>query len=405
MKGVIYHNAKWVYPISRPPIENGVIAIRDHRIIDIGSKSDFRLCVSDKIIDHGDVAILPSLVNTHTHLEISALQGKFGKDMDFVEWLYLLLEERKKLDQDDVSQGIAHGINMAIAHGTGLIADISNTGMSIEHLKNSFIKSVIFIEVIGLHLKTANIYLERYKNLQTKGTDNTTIAIAGHAPYSVAPKILKKIFDSTKQGYPRASIHLAESRHESDFLMGKGDLLAFMNNLGFMDKKGWVSPGKSPVAYLDDLDCLTKETLCVHMVNVSDADMEILANKKPLISLCPRSNKTLQAGRPPIEKFLNLGLIVTLGTDSLASNNELSIFKEMAELKRIAPDIPSYEIIKMATINGAIALNMENSMGSIDPGKSDLLIALPVESQHPKELYEEIVSEGHKKDIKWIASA
>jgi cytosine/adenosine deaminase-related metal-dependent hydrolase len=196
-------------------------------------------------------------------------------------------------------------------------------------------------------------------------------------------------------------MHVAESDNESEFLAGKGPLYDLMRERNFRDGD-WTPPMKSPVQYMDMLGLLTRDTLCVHLVQVSDSDIELLAQRRPRICLCPRSNQKLQVGNPPVEKLFREGLPIALGTDSLASNDDLSILKEMARIREIAPVVSPDEIIRMGTINGAAALNMEKQLGSIEEGKEASLISLSVTSSSSGTLYEEIVCDGYRKEIKWI---
>ena len=403
MNQIIYHKARWICPVTRPPIEGGVVAVKGDTIIGVGDKKDLKTGDEGPIIDHGDVAILPALVNAHTHLELSLLENKTKTGVNFIYWLCSLLEERDKLDEEDFKAGILHGLKTSYENGTGLLADISATGLSVDYLQKVFIKSIVFVEALGFHSKTVPHYFERLTTLfnRLKNYEQPHVGLALHSPYTVLPELFKRVQKLSLEGFPVLSIHIAESQEETEFLRGKGPIYDFLRERQFWNGN-WVPPKKSPVQYLDGLGMLTPYTLCIHVVQISNADIEVLAKRRTRICLCPCSNHKLTVGSPPAERLLRRGLQVALGTDSLASNDDLSILREMAAIKKIAPSIPPGEIVKMGTINGAVALDMGEQLGSIEKGKEGLLITIPVSSSSPGKLYEEIVCEGYHKKIQWI---
>lgn len=379
------------------------MAVRGDTVVGIGDEKDLTAPDKGSLIDHGEVAIFPALVNAHTHLELSCLEKRTKIGTNFTDWLRSLLEERDKLDEGDFNCGIVRGLKKCHENGTGLVADLSNTGQSVDYLQKVFMKSIVFVEALGFNSRTLPLYMERLKTFyhRLKQCDHPRVGLAAHSPYTVSPELFKRIQALSLEGFPLLSVHVAESREESEFLMGTGPLYDLLGERKFWNGD-WVPPEKSPVHYLDDLGLLTPRTLCVHLVQVSHSDIEILAKKGAKVCLCPRSNHALRVGTPPVEKLLHAGMRIALGTDSLASNDDLSILKEMAAIKKIAPSVPPGEIIKMGTINGAMVLHMGEYLGSIEEGKQGLLISLPVTSSSPEKLYEEIVCEGYRKEIKWI---
>jgi cytosine/adenosine deaminase-related metal-dependent hydrolase len=384
-------------------MEGGMVAVKGDTIIGIGDKKDLQTGDHGPIIDHGDVAILPALVNAHTHLELSSLEQRTRIGVNFIDWLRSLLEELDKLDEKDFKAGIVRGLKKSYNNGTGLLGDISNTGLSIDYLQKVFIKSIVFVETLGFHSQKVPHYFEKLKILfnRLKKCEHPRVGLAAHSPYTVSPDLFKRVQALSCEGFPVLSIHVAESREESEFLMGEGSMYDLLKERQFWNGE-WVPPEKSPVQYLDRLGLLTPYTLCIHLVQISNADIEVLAKRRSKICLCPRSNHKLMVGSPPVEKLVRRGLRIALGTDSLASNDDLSVLREMVAIKEIAPSIAPGEILKMGTINGAITLAMGEYLGSIEKGKKGLLISIPVSASAPGKLYEEIVCEGYRKEIQWI---
>lgn len=402
MTQTVFHRARWICPVNRPPIEGGMVAVTGSTITGAGTKNDLKEADGSSVVDHGDVAILPAFTNAHTHLELSLLENRTTTGGSFVDWLRSLLCERDKLNHKDFNHAIACGLDICRKNGTGLIADISNTGRSADHLNKTLTKSVLFLEAIGLDPEKLPVCLAEFHALYDRlKIKHPFTGVAAHSPYTVSPELFSEIHALSAKGFPILSVHVAESDNESEFLAGKGPLYDLMRERNFRDGD-WTPPMKSPVQYMDMLGLLTRDTLCVHLVQVSDSDIELLSQRRPRICLCPRSNQKLRVGTPPVEKLFRKGLPIALGTDSLASNDDLSILKEMARIREIAPVVSPDEIIRMGTINGATALNMEKQLGSIEEGKEASLISLSVTSSSSGTLYDEIVCDGYRKEIKWI---
>ena len=134
-------------------MEGGIVAVQGDTIIGIGDTKDLQAGDDSPVVDHGDVAILPALVNVHTHLELSSLEKKAKTGVNFIDWLRSLLKELDTLDEKDFKAGIVHGLKKSYDNGTGLLGDISNTGLSVDYLHKVFMKSVVFVEALGFHTK------------------------------------------------------------------------------------------------------------------------------------------------------------------------------------------------------------------------------------------------------------
>jgi cytosine/adenosine deaminase-related metal-dependent hydrolase len=399
---VTLHQARWILPITRPPLEGGAVAARREKIVAVGPMKILAREFHGPMIDHGDGVILPALVNAHTHLELSGLRGGVNLNGSFVDWIRSVIREKERMDKKALQKGLRDGIERLIKNGTGLVADISNTGRSIFPLKRSRLRAVVFLEALGFNQKN-NLLLLKSLLLRSKGLKRPIVTLGAHSPYTVSPHLFQKVHQWARRNYPIISVHLAESGEELEFLKdGRGPIRDLLMERGNWNT-GWTPSGLSPVAYLDRMGFLNTHTLCVHCVHLSNEDIEILKKRRVRICLCPNSNRNLRVGFPPIMKLLKAGLTVALGTDSLASNEDLSIPKEMKAVSRLNPMISPEEVLKMATIDGAKALGMERVMGSIEEGKRANLIFLPAKIMSRKKVYESVVMEGFKKEVRWIS--
>jgi len=406
------HTARWVIPVSGPPIENGAIATFGGKIVGTGRAKELQSNYLAEIRDYGDSILCPALINAHTHLELSPLKGRLFPSGSFVDWVRALVETRSRIGPEEWTPAIKKAITEMQKDGIIAIGDVGNSGL-IPHLsskvgKNWPFRGIFFRELV-CPLKS-----EMETDLDILGGNQAhTIwledlhcplrrSFSGHAPYSVAPSVLKAI-KAWDQGHGLPfSIHLAESGEEIEFLQtGMGPIKELLEEKGHWPL-GYEIPKTSPVNYLDRLGLLDKDTVCVHCVYVDQDDISILAKSGASICLCPRSNIFLGVGVPPVEALHASGIPLALGTDSLASNDRLSIFAEMAYLSRLAPGLPPEAIFRAGTYGGARALGISEKWGTLAPGKAAIFLAMASGPIVQKDVLEFLIHEGAKGLANWV---
>jgi cytosine/adenosine deaminase-related metal-dependent hydrolase len=201
-------------------------------------------------------------------------------------------------------------------------------------------------------------------------------SIVPHAPYSVSAELFRAI--ARAAGDRPISVHLGESADELRFLRdGTGAWRELLGRLGVWNDR-FQPPGCGPVEYLDRLGLVSAALLAVHGTQLEDGELGRLACAGATIVACPRSNRWTGAGTPPIERFYASGARVAIGTDSLASVEDLNLFAELRELRRLAPGVPAARLLESATMHGAAALGFGTELGTIAPGKRAQLIAVRV---------------------------
>ena len=209
--------------------------------------------------------------------------------------------------------------------------------------------------------------------------------MAGHAPHTSSPDLLRFLKYHTLSRQLPFSIHVAESRDETEFITtGQGRWASFLGERG-IDCSAWPLPSRSPVQYLNDLGLLDPLTIAVHLLNVDETDLNIIARTGAVPVLCPRSNMNLHSMLPDLPLMLKYGsakLKPALGTDSLASTDSLNMFDEMAFIARQFPQIKPSDILAMATINGAHALGYGSAAGSLEKGKTACFLYIPLSSNY-----------------------
>jgi len=388
--------AKFVLPISHPLIIDGALEIRDSKILKIGPFRELKREVTQaKLIDLEDLIIMPVLTNAHLHLELSALRFRIPPSGNFLLWVRQVIKKRAQLSPLEMKEGAQFAIKELLKEGIGIVGDVGNTGLSLEPLLNSPICGYLFHEIINFRGEKTNLSPFHETSPYLK------ITYSAHSPYTVFPLLLRAIKAYNRKRKRLFTIHLAESQEEVIFLKeGRGPIAELLKERGQWNE-AFSPKGLSPVKYLDSLEVLDENTLLIHCIHLEEEDYKILAERKAKVCLCPRSNLYTGAGFPVLPLFLRYGIKVCLGTDSLASNDRLSIFEEMKTLYHYYSEVDPLEILKMGTINGAEILGFEN-WGTLKPSSYANFIAVKLNFP-PSEKKEDFLREFllSEKEVKY----
>lgn len=401
------YRAGWLLPISQPPIRDAWIRTERGRIVAFGHSRPGDFTESDEI-DLGNVAVLPGLVNAHTHLELSWMRGLVPETDDFPSWIrsVLALGRDARPGAGDTVRTIAAAIDEARAFGTALVGDISNSLASSAVLVERDMPAVVFHELIGFRsADTSRIIGEAVERLEhAPAAASLRHTLAPHAPYSVSPALFGAIRTLLRQTpFARSSVHLGESSAEMEFLReGTGPCREMLEAIGKWDPL-WVAPRCNPIDYVDQMGFLDERLLVVHGVQFGEAELTRLVAKGATLVTCPRGNVRTGAGEPPIDEFFASGARVAVGTDSLASVTDLNLFAEVAEMRRLAPAIPARRLLESATAMGAQALGFESDFGTIEAGKRDRLIGVELDG-YISSVEEYLVSGIEASQIRWLSS-
>ena len=402
---MIRYTADWILPIADAPMRRGVVEIDGGRIAAVSAHQ-----VGDAV-DLGAVAILPALVNAHTHLELSYLRDRIGRRERFLDWIDDLMATRREFPDaaDERILSAARGaIEEVRASGTGLVGDVSNTLVTIDLAEQATLDAHVFYEILGFNAAdpVGRVAAARAQlDAAVAGRRHVRASLAAHAPYSVSPALFAAIrADVDAYRHSVSSVHLGESPEELEFVArGTGPWRALLERLGVWNED-WTPPGMSPVAYLSELGFLDRRVLAVHGVQFNGDDLSHLSALGMTIVSCPRSNQYVGVGRPPLEAFYAMDVDVAFGTDSLASCPDLNLFAEIAEARRLAPRVPARKLLESATIVGARALRYDDELGTIEPGKRSVLIAVRV-PQAVTDVEEYLVSGITPDAVRWVPHA
>jgi cytosine/adenosine deaminase-related metal-dependent hydrolase len=390
--------ARWVLPIAQPPIAGGWVTVTDGRITAVGGPDTYRPGADDGPVLHA--AILPGLVNAHAHLELSWMRDQVRPAPSMPQWVDRLMALRRTVGHEPPAP-ILDAIGEARAAGTALVGDITNTLAAYEPLADSQMSAAIFRELLGFNVPDPERLVADVRAQLEKLSPIEWLrpSIVPHAPYSVSPELLRAIA-AARQG--PLSIHLGESAEEVQFLRdGTGAWHALLARLGVWNE-AWIPPACSPVDYIERHGLLNEQLLAVHCVQLDDADLHKLAGARATLVTCPRSNRWTGAGLPPIERFYASGVRVAVGTDSLASVEDLNVFGELALMRELAPSVPARSLLESATVHGASALGFGHELGTIEPGKRAQLIAVSTPDD-VSDVEQYLVSGITPDRIQWLA--
>lgn len=378
-----------VVTMGGAPIDDGAVAVSGKQIVDVGNFGEVHARNSGEIIDLGDQAMLPGLINAHCHLDYTCLRGKIPRPKSFANWIHAINAEKAKLSEDDYVGSINEGFAEAKRFGTTTIANLTAFPEVISRVRAP-IRTWWFGELIDVREK-ADVDLAA-EALQSAGR----WGLAPHTPFTASSQLYRRCEEIA----PLLTTHVAESREEmSMFRNAAGPLYEFLKDLGRdMSDCGGNTPLKQFVG------CLGEPSLpwiLVHLNELAESDFSLLERSAAKFSIahCPRSHDYFGHSPFEFERLRALGFNVCLGTDSLASNEDLSLFIEMRAFQKEFPNVAPEEVLQMATLNAARALRQEGSLGRIRPGSLADLIGVPCERSTT--VFEEIIAADKPRWSMW----
>jgi 5-methylthioadenosine/S-adenosylhomocysteine deaminase len=381
---IVVHNGTLVTVNSQfDIILDGIVCIRDQYIEKIATRTaGAGLPPARKTIDAGGAIVLPGLVNTHTHLPMTLFRG-LADDLPLQEWLekHIFPAEAKHIGP----QAVRIGTQLACAEMTMSGTTTCCDGYFLEEhvakaVRDSGLRAILAQGVIdfpapGIRNPSDNIkHAVSYVKKWLRASSLLAPSIFCHSPYTCSTETLKKAKSAASSHNLLFQIHAAETKQEWDRIQSEY--------------------GKSPIQYLDQIGILDQHTLLVHCVWIDDDDIDIMAKRNIKVSHNPESNMKLASGIAPLEKLLNAGISVGLGTDGCASNNTLDLFRAMdmcAKLHKVntldPTALPAKTVVQLATILGARALGLEKDIGSLEVGKQADLITVDTHQPHLTPMY------------------
>lgn len=381
---MIRYHARWVIPVSAPPLEHGTVAVDDGRIRYVGPRAHAPRGEDREL---GDALLLPGLVNTHTHLELTALRG-FLEDLDFARWIVRLNGvKRAVLDRERMLDAARFGIVEGLRAGITTYADTCDSGVAFDAMLEMGVRGIMFQEVFGPDPATRDRSLaelaDKITALRQRETALVRVGVSPHAPYTVSDLLYAGVADYARRERLPVAVHIAESEVERELVeRGEGIFAEGLRRRGID-----IAPrGRSSIELLERTGILETRALLIHCVRLDDADIDLVARRRAPVAHCPVSNAKLGHGTARVLEMLAAGITVGLGSDSVASNNRMDMLAEaraavLAQRARVAKHdvLCAKDVLALATLGGARALGLEQEVGSLEVGKSADLAAFPVD--------------------------
>ena len=371
-----------VFPVTSQPIQEGILVVDDcgkiHEVIDpFIQKEKYQNILSREDLHTISGALVPGFINAHCHLELSHLKGKISMGTGLPEFLRAVTKIRQS-DHDEIQQAMADAVDEMKSEGIVAVGDISNGADSLEIKSANDFKWHTFIEVFDLHPDFADERFIKAKALELDFINKgLSASIVPHANYTVSSKLASLIIKHAMQSNGNLSVHNQETPSEDlFFLEGTGQLSDFLYATGKYD---YFKPsGKSAIhAFLSSIAEM-QQILLVHntFTTAEDVRFSLKHFRKLYWCLCPKANLYIENEAPPLRLLLDAGARVVIGTDSLSSNDRLSVIDELRLLNRQNPDITFSDLLHLATIVPAQFFGWENELGSFDTGKTPGVIQL-----------------------------
>lgn len=402
--------ARWVLPVSSPPIADGAIAVAGSQILGVGSRAALAEEFSQATVrDFGESAIIPGLINAHSHLELTAMRGFLeDEESDFFAWLKKLTVARlERMTTDDLNVSAAWGACEAARAGVTCVADASDAAFeSMNALRDVGLRGIVFQESFGPDARLAKENFEKLKTkvtrLRERETDLVKVGVSPHAPYTVCAPQLELISRFALDENLPVMMHAAETRMEAALLReGRGPFADGLRSRGIE----WHAPGVSTIQYLHDHGVLETKPLLAHCIHVDEADLKTLKQTETRVAHCPKSNAKLGHDRAPLSQFLQNGIAVGLGSDSVASNNTCDLLEEarFALLLARSATTGNYKgsaegpspwtaagVFQVATVGGARALGLEGQIGELREGLQADFAVVALNGPHQTPSYDPV---------------
>ncbi|MEK6278816.1 MAG: amidohydrolase family protein [Acidobacteriota bacterium] len=375
--------ARWVLPVTSSAIADGAVAVAGDRIVSTGSRAELaRKFPHSTVREFGHAAIIPGLINAHSHLELTAMRGFLEKEEnDFFAWLKkLTLARLERMTADDLYVSAAWGACEAVRAGVTSVADASDSAaVSMDALKDVGLSGIVFQESFGPDPRLAKQGFERLSakvaNLRARESCLVRVGVSPHAPYTVSAAQLELISRFAIDEDLPVMMHAAETAMEVSLIgEGVGPFAAGLRSRGIE----WKATGLSPIQYLKEHGVLETHPLLAHCIHVDDADLQLMKATETRVAHCPKSNAKLGHAVAPFVKFVSNGIAVGLGSDSVASNNMCDLFEEArfallmsrvrAEEKPGDRFLSSEDGLRTATVGGAQALGLQGQIGELREG-------------------------------------
>jgi aminodeoxyfutalosine deaminase len=399
---MIAYRCRTLVPMHGPPIDDGAFIVEGPLIVEAGNAGQMLRDHPGEVIDLGEVAVLPGLINAHCHLDYTLMRGVILPSHSFSHWVSRINALKRSFSDSDYLRATHLGFAELMRNGITTVLDIVANPQIFPFLPTPPIRTWSCLELIDVRPRpwidssAFGSWLFFSERARTGGG----FGLSPHAPYTASSDLYRLALQCARMLNMLVTTHVGESREEYEMFAGnRGALYDFLAALGRpMNDCG----STSPLRHLVQNGLIAEDSILAHLNEVDKEDIALLSDSRwrPLhVVHCPKSHRFLHHRRFPMEALLKLGLNICLGTDSLASNDSLNLFSEMRTAKRIYPELGARDLLEMVTVRPARALKMQRDLGRISAGCLADAIALPFTGSLD-EVYEAIVD--NRSPIEWM---
>jgi cytosine/adenosine deaminase-related metal-dependent hydrolase len=399
------YTAKYLVASGDFLLEGGALLEDRGLIVEVGPLESLRKSAPGiELTDFGAAVILPTFINAHTHLELShypewaSAAGVGTGPCSFVDWILRLISVKRNIPPEAMSSAIKTGIQMCLESGTAAIGDILSWYEGRSAFSGTPLSGRIFLESLGQDLVVTQQQFKKLSRvLKEKGAGNFEFGLSPHSPYTIRPQYMSQLFDHSCKEQLSCSTHIAESVAEVNFLdVADGELVERFYPAIYWHQHRPKARHMRPIEYLAERGGLIKNNLLVHGVQLDETEIASIAAAGAHLVLCPRSNARLQVGTAPVAKLKEAGVRLALGTDSLASNDSLSIWDELAfSAEAYAGTFNSQELLDLATAGSAAALGLHEQLGVLrSTFRASFQVVRPKQEVVGSKLIETLINEG-----------
>lgn len=372
-------SADYIYPMDRPPIKDGVVIVdKEGKVLQVTDRYDHDL--SDLEIYRG--IIIPGMINTHCHMELSHMIGKIPTGTGLIPFISQVVKFRD-FPQEEIDEAIANADRYMQEQGIVAVGDISNKGDTAKVKAESPIRYYTFVEMFDfMQDSMTQPMIKQYSQVYKQHSieNGNSKSFVPHAPYTVSDGLYKYIRDNNKSN-STISIHNQETQHEDDLFNNKtGDFISFYDGFGFPLNE-FEAKGKNSIYHAMSQMDPSQRTLFVHNTRTTTDDIAAAHqwSKNVFWATCANANLYIENALPNYKAFIDANANITIGTDSLSSNWQLSVFEEMKTIKKYNSYIPTSTLMQWATYNGAKALGFDDTLGSFTSGKKPGVVLIDCE--------------------------
>jgi cytosine/adenosine deaminase-related metal-dependent hydrolase len=367
---------------EREVLRDGAVVVNPRGlIVDVGAAGDVLPRHEGAAVDRVRGALLPGLVNAHTHIELSTLRGQVPGGAGFVTWVEHMMSVRAELGVEHNAEAIERAVDELVAFGTVAVGEVTNTLAAVRALARRGIVGSIFHEVVGVDREVLEKRVAALPGILHDAVGEWPSADLVYTPtphtlYTTHPDVVRRILREAGERGQRVSIHIAEHAGERRFLEhGDGPVADWFVSRLKIPRERMSHPGMSPIAFADELGALAPHVICVHLTDARPDELARVAERGSPVVFCPRSNLFIETKLPPLLAARGAGILPALGSDSLASNASLDVLAEARALADRFPTVPARDLVEMATWQGARALG-RTDIGRIARGARPGLWAL-----------------------------